>query len=156
MAAESGPSELGRWSLGPGIADGEPCLRCQDLICLAWLCELGSDWDEQISRASAPACDHSCQQKTPACQHILLASMATITVRGLGADELAALKQEAEREGISMNRLALRRLLDQPPAATMTGPSALDALAGTWSQQEADAFQAAIAPLEQVDPDLWG
>ena len=61
--------------------------------------------------------------------------MATITVRGLGGDDLAALKQAAEREGISMNRLAL---------------------AGTWSQQEADCFQAAIAPLGQVDPDLWG
>jgi hypothetical protein len=61
----------------------------------------------------------------------LLASRATITVRGLGADELAALKRAAEREGISMNRLALRRLVDQSPAA-------------------------AIAPLQQVDPDLWG
>jgi len=59
-------------------------------------------------------------------------------------------------QGISMNRLALRRLQDQPPAAAMAGPSALDDLAGTWSEQEADTFQAAIAPLEQVDPDLWG
>lgn len=91
-----------------------------------------------------------------ACQHNQLALMATITVRGLGDDDLAALKQAAEREGISMNRLALRRLVDQPPAASMAGPSALDALAGTWSQQEADCFQAAIAPLGQVDPDLWG
>lgn len=82
--------------------------------------------------------------------------MATITVRGLGADDLAALKREAARQGISMNRLALRRLQDQRPAAAMAGTSALDALAGTWSQQEADTFQAAIAPLEQVDADLWG
>ena len=28
-------------------------------------------------------------------------------------------------------------------------------LAGTWSQEEADAFAAVIAPLEQVDADLW-
>jgi hypothetical protein len=82
--------------------------------------------------------------------------MATITVRGLGGDDLAALKQAAEREGISMNRLALRRLVDQPQAAAVADSSALDALAGTWSQQEADCFQAAIAPLGQVDPDLWG
>lgn len=91
-----------------------------------------------------------------ACQHNQLALMATITVRGLGGDDLAALKQAAEREGISMNRLALRRLVDQPPAAAIAGPSMLDALAGTWSQQEAECFQAAIAPLGQVDPDLWG
>jgi hypothetical protein len=82
--------------------------------------------------------------------------MGTITVRGLGADELAVLKQAAEREGISMNRLSLRRLVDQRAAEAIGDPSALDALAGTWSQQEANSFQAAIAPLEQVDPDLWG
>ncbi|MEB3351923.1 MAG: hypothetical protein VKM01_06330 [Cyanobacteriota bacterium] len=35
------------------------------------------------------------------------ASTGAITVRGLGGDDLAALKQAAEREGISMNRLAL-------------------------------------------------
>ncbi|MEY4354120.1 MAG: hypothetical protein RLZZ609_2361 [Cyanobacteriota bacterium] len=85
----------------------------------------------------------------------MLASMGTITVRGLGADEMAALKQAAEREGISMNRLALRRLVDPRPPAAIAGPSALDELAGTWSQQEADSFQAAIAPLEQVESDLW-
>lgn len=28
-------------------------------------------------------------------------------------------------------------------------------LAGTWSEEEADAFAAAIAPLEQMDADLW-
>ncbi|MFW6730695.1 MAG: hypothetical protein ACODUE_03010 [Synechococcus sp.] len=82
--------------------------------------------------------------------------MATITVRGLEANELAALKQAAEREGISMNRLALRRLVNQRDAEIKPDPSALDALAGTWSQQQADVFQAAIAPLEQVDPDSWG
>jgi hypothetical protein len=82
--------------------------------------------------------------------------MATLTVRGLGADDLAALKQEAARQGISMNRLALRRLQDQPPAAEMAAPSELNALAGTWSQQEADTFQAAIAPLDQVDAELCG
>jgi len=81
--------------------------------------------------------------------------MATITVRGLGAEELAALKRAAEREGISMNRLALRRLVDQPPSAVIADSSDLDALAGTWTQQEADGFQAAIAPLQQVDSDLW-
>ncbi len=31
----------------------------------------------------------------------------------------------------------------------------LDALAGTCSEQEGDAFSAAIAPLEQIDPELW-
>ena len=45
---------------------------------------------------------------------------------------------------------------NQLASMAMADPSALDALAGTWSQQEADTLQAAIAPLEQVDADLWG
>jgi hypothetical protein len=85
----------------------------------------------------------------------MLASMGTITVRGLGADELAALKQAAEQEGISMNRLALRRLSHQQAPAVPAGPSDLEALAGTWSQEEAESFQEAIGPMDQVDPDLW-
>jgi hypothetical protein len=28
-------------------------------------------------------------------------------------------------------------------------------LIGTWTEQESEAFNAAIAPLEQVDPELW-
>jgi hypothetical protein len=85
----------------------------------------------------------------------MLASMGTITVRGLGADELAALKQAAEQEGISMNRLALRRLSHQRAPAVPAGPSDLSCLAGTWSQEEAESFQEAIGPMDQVDPDLW-
>ena len=83
-------------------------------------------------------------------------TMTTITVRGLGPDDLASLKQQAEREGISMNRLALRRLVDKPQPESNGVPSELEALAGTWSQEEADRFEAAIAPLEQVEPGLWG
>ncbi|MFM9104193.1 MAG: hypothetical protein ACKOPS_23920 [Cyanobium sp.] len=81
--------------------------------------------------------------------------MTTITVRGLGPDDLAALKRQAEREGISMNRLALRRLVDKPQPEASGAPTELEALAGTWSQEEADRFVAAIAPLEQVEPGLW-
>ena len=82
-------------------------------------------------------------------------TMTTITVRGLGPDDLAALKQQAECEGISMNRLALRRLVNKPHPES-SAPSELEALAGTWSPEEADRFERAIAPLEQVEPDLWG
>jgi hypothetical protein len=63
--------------------------------------------------------------------------MAALSVRGLSEAQLAYLKQEARRQGISVNRLVLQRL------------------AGTWTQADADAFAAAITPLEQVDSDLW-
>jgi len=80
--------------------------------------------------------------------------MAAISVRGLDASQLQDLKNEAQREGISLNRLVLQRLT----GAHNTGDRIhhdLDALTGTWTAEEADAFAAAIAPLEQVDGELW-
>jgi hypothetical protein len=81
--------------------------------------------------------------------------MGSISVRGLSEQQLAALKEEASRRGMSMNRLALRRLTDQAEVPNPAGTAAIEALAATWTQEEADAFTAAIAPLEQVDPELW-
>jgi hypothetical protein len=80
--------------------------------------------------------------------------MAAISVRGLEAQQLQDLKNEAQRQGISLNKLALQRLMGSGDNAAGTHDD-LDALAGTWSQDEADAFHAAISPLEQVDPELW-
>ena len=62
---------------------------------------------------------------------------------GRGWWGLLAMATERQDRSISV-----RGLSDQQLAA-------LEALAGTWSQEEADAFTAAIAPLEQVDPELW-
>jgi hypothetical protein len=80
--------------------------------------------------------------------------MAAISVRGLEAHQLQDLKNEAQRQGISLNKLALQRLTGSGDNAAGAHDD-LDALAGTWSQNEADAVKAAIAPLEQVDPELW-
>lgn len=68
--------------------------------------------------------------------------------------QLQQLKIEAQRQGISLNRLVLQRL-SGAGQATDGSHDDLDALAGTWSQDETDQFTAAIAPLEQVDPELW-
>jgi hypothetical protein len=81
--------------------------------------------------------------------------MAAISIRGLDTEQLAQLKSEASRLGISLNRLVLQRLTgDSPQPRRPHGD--LDALAGSWSAEEAEAFTTAIAPLEKVDPDLWG
>jgi hypothetical protein len=82
--------------------------------------------------------------------------MGSISVRGLSEQQLAALKEEASRRGISMNRLAVHRLTQQAEVPKPVGTAALEALAATWTKEEADAFSAAIAPLEQVDAELWG
>lgn len=80
--------------------------------------------------------------------------MGSISVRGLSEQQLSALKREASSQGISMNRLALRRLT-KGETSEDGGSGELDGLAGTWTEQEAEAFAAAISPMEQVDPDLW-
>jgi hypothetical protein len=84
-----------------------------------------------------------------------LATMAALSVRGLSEAQLTSLKQEARRQGISVNRLVLQRLGTAEPGSSTASDDPLLSLAGTWSQEEADAFAAAIAPLEQVDADLW-
>lgn len=83
-------------------------------------------------------------------------SVVAISIRGLNEGQLDALKQQARQKGISLNRLVLDQLTG---TASDVGSGRrhqdLDALAGTWSRAESDAFEAAIAPLEQVDPELW-
>lgn len=81
--------------------------------------------------------------------------MAALSVRGLSEGQLASLKREARRQGISVNRLVLRRLGAAEAVSSEADEDPLLRLAGTWSLEEADAFAAAIAPLEQVDADLW-
>ena len=67
----------------------------------------------------------------------------------------ARLRIEAERRGITIEELVLELVqqgienLEAPPYHD------LDALAGTWSKEEADEFLKAIAEFEQVDEKLW-
>lgn len=81
--------------------------------------------------------------------------MGSISVSGLSEQQMEALKEEANRQGISMNRLVLQRPTEEADPGG-SGKSKLDALAGTWTEQEAEAFMTAIAPLQQIDPELWG
>ena len=83
--------------------------------------------------------------------------MAVISVRGLDEAQLQQLKDQARRQGVSMNTLVLQRLIGPQPG---TGANAavhhdLDALAGTWTEAETSDFLCAIEPLAQVDRDLW-
>lgn len=74
--------------------------------------------------------------------------------------EIAALDDETTR---LLEEEALRRQLSPPElAATLIRESLRPRkrrnarhLAGTWSEEEAREFAQAIAPFEQVDPDLW-
>ncbi|MBI5752052.1 MAG: antitoxin [Hydrogenophilales bacterium] len=80
--------------------------------------------------------------------------MATMIIRGLDDQALARLKNQAEQEGSSLNSLVLRLLQG---TGTSIQPGALkkfddlDALAGTWSDEEAQAFERNTAAFSEVD-----
>jgi hypothetical protein len=72
----------------------------------------------------------------------------------------AALAREAKRRGLSLNRAVLALLSEatgiaRADRAAMVEHDDLDALAGSWSDEDADAFDAALAAQRQIDPKLW-
>lgn len=84
--------------------------------------------------------------------------MATMSIRGLNDQALTRLKSQAKQEGSSLNSLVLRLLQD---AGNSIQPSALkkfddlNALAGTWSDEETQAFERNTAAFAEVDAALW-
>jgi plasmid stability protein len=84
--------------------------------------------------------------------------MGVMTIRGLDDAAAARLKQEANTRGVSVNSV-LRQLVREGLGLDRSRrgePHAdLDALAGTWTADEADAFEQAVEPFEQVEPEQW-
>jgi hypothetical protein len=82
-----------------------------------------------------------------------------LTLRGLNPRLQREIRDLARREGISLNKAALRLLekgagLAGQKQADCIGHS-LDHLIGTWSDDEAEAFLDSIQSCEQVDAELW-
>jgi hypothetical protein len=87
------------------------------------------------------------------------AAMANLSIRGLDPADLSALKVLASQENGSINSLVLR-LLSQGLGRTQGKPALrryddLDALAGTWSTDDAAAFTAASVGFDAIEPELW-
>ena len=80
--------------------------------------------------------------------------MANLSLRGLDRPTLSRLKSNARRRGVSVNRLIVETLQQQYSAGAKTFDD-LDALAGTWTKTEADAFAASVAPFGEIDAGLW-
>jgi len=80
--------------------------------------------------------------------------LANISLRGLDSPTLSRIKTNARRRGVSVNRLIVETLQQQYSVGTKTFDD-LDALAGTWTKAEADAFAASVAPFAEIDASLW-
>ena len=86
--------------------------------------------------------------------------MEQLTVRGFGDELGAAVRRLAAREKISLNQAALRLLRRGAGLSEDAGQSgavgrSLDRLIGSWSIEEAEEFEAALADLESIDEDAW-
>lgn len=80
--------------------------------------------------------------------------MKTITVRNV-PDELAkALQRERARRGESLNQTVID-LLGQRLGVGVARSNGLARLAGTWTDEELERFEEAVAPFERVDKELW-
>ena len=83
-----------------------------------------------------------------------------LTIRMTDKDLERAIVELARSEGISLNQAALRILrrgagLGRGRGSEKLVGNALDELEGTWSEKEAEAFEANTRAFETVDEDLW-
>lgn len=82
--------------------------------------------------------------------------MKTLTIRNVPKRLADALDRERRRKDASLNSTVLE-LLGRSLGADGHGPrrNGLATLAGTWSADEQRQFEAAVAPFEKIDDDMW-
>ena len=86
--------------------------------------------------------------------------IAQLSLRGFDKHLEQHLRDLAKREGISLNKAALKLmkkgagLSDEPASSTAIG-NALDRFIGSWSEDEERDVLEGIAMFETVDESLW-
>lgn len=86
--------------------------------------------------------------------------MKQLTIRGFSKELAKRIRELALREGISLNRAALRLmrrgagLEDSTMRQNVVG-SSLDDLIGTWSDEEASEFMESVEDFGQIDESMW-
>jgi plasmid stability protein len=85
--------------------------------------------------------------------------MNAITVRNLPPDVAKAIRRKAREERLSLNQVVIKLL--EEATGTTRKPSKrlvhhdLDRFFGTWTSEEADAFDQALRKQRQIDPEMW-
>jgi len=82
--------------------------------------------------------------------------MKTLTIRNVPRRLADALDRERRRRDASLNSTVLD-LLGRSLGVAGNAPrrNGLAELAGTWTAEEQRQFDAAVAPFEAVDDDMW-
>jgi len=83
--------------------------------------------------------------------------MSAITLRNIPPKLQEVIRRRADSDGLSLNKAVLR-MLEEAAGQRATSRKLhddLDHLAGTWSDEEAAAFEAALVEQRRVEPELW-
>ena len=79
-----------------------------------------------------------------------------MTICEVSEEPAAALEVERQSRGLSLNRTVLSLIEEALGFSEGKARSnGLRRLAGTWSEDEFQRFEEAVAPLGQIDRDLW-
>lgn len=85
-----------------------------------------------------------------------------ITIRDMPEELEKRIEALADEQGTSLAQTVIRLLLRatglRDPGGERERPARhhdLDDLAGTWSAEDAAAFDGALAELRRIDPDVW-
>jgi hypothetical protein len=84
--------------------------------------------------------------------------MKPITLRNLPPDVAKAVRTRAKAAGTSLNRAViglLQERLHRPAKAGRPQYTDLDRFFGTWSRQDYEEFEKALAEQRQIDPEMW-
>ncbi len=80
--------------------------------------------------------------------------MKAITLRNIPSDLAAALDREKRRRGQSLNRTAID-LLRQGLGVGTTRSNGLARLSGGLSRERVRELEEALAPFDEIDPEMW-
>jgi hypothetical protein len=84
--------------------------------------------------------------------------LKTITLRGIPSDLAKAIEKRARARGQSLAKTVIE-LCAEGAGLRKRARAALhhdlDALAGTWTEEEAAEFEAALKEQRKIDPELW-
>ncbi len=85
--------------------------------------------------------------------------MKVITLRSLPPELARRIRQRADEAGTSLARTVITLLEERLGLRSRPGREVLhndlDELAGSWTSQEADCFDAVLADQRAIDADLW-
>ena len=84
--------------------------------------------------------------------------MKAVTLRNLPASLDRTIRQRAKKKGVSVNKVVISLLQDhlgESETRLVRRYHDLDGLAGSWSKQEAEAFEESLATQRAIDPEMW-